>query len=227
MLTKLLFNFSAVPPKEQTPEVVDQCFPNPCGPNGVCYPSTGGSFVCSCTPGYFGTPCRPECTVDPDCPMNKACYKQKCVDPCPGVCGVNSECSVVSHSPKCSCRDGYTGDSFSRCYPKGKSTFVVSYCKNAKLLAYWVLRFILPCFLPRNTVPVNYLSNQNNPPRNQWSPHVLPWCRAALLAALTPNALSRLVSVNAHVCRVTKVCLTVPVPLNASPTAIVLQKRRA
>ena len=104
----------------------DPCYPNPCGINGNCRPSTGGSFVCSCAPGYFGTPCRPECSRNTDCPMDRTCLNQKCVDPCPGVCGVNAECTVVSRSPICRCRDGYTGNPFSRCYVEGKWSFYMS-----------------------------------------------------------------------------------------------------
>lgn len=39
----------------------------------------------------------------------------KCINPCEGVCGFNSECKVVSHSPICLCKHGYTGDPFFGC----------------------------------------------------------------------------------------------------------------
>lgn len=42
---------------------------------------------------------------------------QRCSDPCPGTCGLNTNCDVINHSPICSCRERYTGDPFSRCYP--------------------------------------------------------------------------------------------------------------
>ncbi|KAF2350556.1 EGF-like domain [Trinorchestia longiramus] len=103
------------PPYEPTPEP-DLCQPNPCGPNGICTASVAGSFVCSCAPGYLGTPCRPECILPTDCPMNEDCRNQKCVDPCPGTCGLDAICSVIGHAPICRCRDGFTGDPFSRCY---------------------------------------------------------------------------------------------------------------
>ncbi|XP_047739044.1 uncharacterized protein LOC108675679 isoform X2 [Hyalella azteca] len=104
-----------LPTREPTPEP-NPCYPNPCGPNGLCSPSVGGSFVCSCAPGYLGTPCRPECTSPTDCPMNEDCRNLKCVDPCPGTCGIDAICSVIGHAPICRCREGFTGDPFSRCY---------------------------------------------------------------------------------------------------------------
>lgn len=39
----------------------------------------------------------------------------KCVNPCEGVCGINAECKVVSHSPICLCAHGYVGDPFFGC----------------------------------------------------------------------------------------------------------------
>ena len=75
--------------------------------------------VCSCLPDYIGTPptCRPECTTNSECLFDKACVNRKCVDPCPGTCGSNAECRVISHSPVCSCKSGFTGNAFTRCYP--------------------------------------------------------------------------------------------------------------
>lgn len=75
--------------------------------------------ICSCLPNYVGSPpgCRPECVVSSECPSNKACINNKCSDPCQGTCGLNTRCSVINHSPICSCTSGYTGDPFTRCYP--------------------------------------------------------------------------------------------------------------
>jgi len=39
----------------------------------------------------------------------------KCKDPCPGTCGLNAQCNVVSHSPQCYCYPGYIGDPFTQC----------------------------------------------------------------------------------------------------------------
>lgn len=94
------------------------CHPSPCGANSQCR-EVNGQAVCSCSPTYVGSPpnCRPECVTSNECPTNKACINQKCTDPCPGTCGQGANCQVVHHSPICSCRSGFTGDPFTRCYP--------------------------------------------------------------------------------------------------------------
>jgi len=69
-------------------------------------------------PNYHGNPydgCRPECIGNSECQMNKACIKNKCVDPCPGTCGFEALCSVINHIPICSCPQGLTGDAFRQC----------------------------------------------------------------------------------------------------------------
>lgn len=49
---------------------------------------------------------------------------QRCVDPCPGSCGLNTECTVINHTPSCRCDIHYTGDPFQGCTPvQGKYTF--------------------------------------------------------------------------------------------------------
>lgn len=93
----------------------DPCNPSPCGSNAVC--SNG---VCSCNPNYHGDPyagCRPECVLSNDCPRDKACIKNRCVDPCPGTCGHNAVCTVSNHIPMCSCNRGFTGNAFVICSP--------------------------------------------------------------------------------------------------------------
>lgn len=105
-------------------EIVNPCIPSPCGPNSQCK-DIGGIPSCSCLPDYLGNApnCRPECSINPECATSLACINQKCVDPCPGSCGINAECRVVNHIPTCLCADGYTGDPFSSCYlkPIGKN----------------------------------------------------------------------------------------------------------
>lgn len=93
------------------------CNPSPCGPNSQCR-EVNGQAVCSCLPNYSGSPpgCRPECTLNSECALNKACISQKCQDPCPGTCGLNAKCQVINHSPICSCNPGHTGDPFTRCF---------------------------------------------------------------------------------------------------------------
>lgn len=98
-------------------EYVNPCQPSPCGPNSQCR-EVNEQAVCSCLPEYVGSPpmCRPECTSSTECSLDKACVNQKCQDPCPGVCGLQAICNVRNHVPLCSCKNGYTGDPFTRCY---------------------------------------------------------------------------------------------------------------
>ncbi|KAG7155061.1 Neurogenic locus Notch protein-like 4, partial [Homarus americanus] len=104
------------PPTPEAPP----CEPNPCGPNSECRPTAHNKdHVCSCLPGFFGSPCRRlQCTINSDCPPSKACVNFMCVNPCPGSCGLEALCSVVAHNPICRCPDGLTGDPFNRCYQK-------------------------------------------------------------------------------------------------------------
>ena len=108
------FIFFPVPPRV---EPIDPCNPSPCGSNAVCNRQRNAGS-CQCIPEYFGDPyvaCRPECVVHSDCPSNKACQRNKCIDPCPGTCGINAECQVRSHSPTCTCIPNYIGDPFTAC----------------------------------------------------------------------------------------------------------------
>lgn len=118
--------FSACYPiREEPKQPQNPCIPTPCGPNADCK-IINESPVCSCLPSYFGTPpnCRPECTINPECPANRACIHQKCVDPCEGSCGFDTQCSVINHTPSCRCNDQYTGDPFRGCTPiQGKYNF--------------------------------------------------------------------------------------------------------
>jgi len=93
----------------------DPCNPSPCGSNAQC--SNG---ICTCIPEYQGDPyqaCRPECVLNTDCSRDKACVRNKCIDPCPGTCGQNARCDVYNHIPMCSCPTGMTGNAFANCIP--------------------------------------------------------------------------------------------------------------
>ena len=92
------------------------CNPSPCGLNSQCQ-VVSGQARCSCQPNMIGTApdCRPECTQSSDCSSDRACINQKCVDPCPGSCSLNSDCRVVNHTPACRCKADYTGNGFSNC----------------------------------------------------------------------------------------------------------------
>lgn len=91
-------------------EPTNPCQPSPCGPNSECREHDNRA-VCSCANGMLGAPpnCRPECVIHEDCPSNRACQNQKCVDPCIGSCGWSARCTVQNHKPICSCIEGYEG----------------------------------------------------------------------------------------------------------------------
>lgn len=103
-----------VPQQEEPPK---PCQPSPCGPNAECI-ERNGAAACKCIDEYQGNPyegCRPECVLSSDCPTDKTCIRNKCQDPCPGICGLNAQCYAVNHVPNCVCNDGYTGDPFASC----------------------------------------------------------------------------------------------------------------
>ena len=98
-------------------EVIEPCNPSPCGINAECT-ERGTAASCACIRDYIGNPyieCKPECVVNPECPRDKACVNQHCVDPCPGVCGAHATCYVTNHVPLCRCDPGFTGDAFVSC----------------------------------------------------------------------------------------------------------------
>lgn len=109
------------------------CNPPPCGLNAQCQ-AVGGVAQCACLAGMIGSVpnCRPECVISSDCPSKEACVNRKCVDPCPGTCGANSECRVVNHAPSCSCRDGFTGNAFADCRPVQAVGKIISNISNSR-----------------------------------------------------------------------------------------------
>lgn len=98
---------------------IDPCHPSPCGPNAKCRP-VGDSPSCSCLREFIGSPpnCKPECISNAECSNQLACINQKCKDPCPGLCGSNAGCRVISHTAMCICNVGYFGDPFTQCQLK-------------------------------------------------------------------------------------------------------------
>lgn len=109
----ICFNFLERPAIQES---TNPCIPTPCGSNSECR-VIGTQAACSCLPNYIGRApnCRPECTVNTECPSNLACIKERCKDPCPGSCGPYTTCIVINHSPNCQCERGYTGDPFASC----------------------------------------------------------------------------------------------------------------
>lgn len=104
------------------------CTPSPCGSNAICK-ERDNAGSCTCASGYLGNPyegCRPECSVNTDCPSNRICQQNKCQDPCPGTCGVNAECQTVNHAPICTCLSGFTGNPFQNCVVI-KRKYIITY----------------------------------------------------------------------------------------------------
>lgn len=96
-------------------DVLDKCNPSPCGTNAIC-----NDGICTCIEEHQGDPyvgCRPECVLSIDCPKDKACVRNKCVDPCENTCAVTAVCEVINHVPMCSCPQGKTGNAFYSCNP--------------------------------------------------------------------------------------------------------------
>lgn len=98
-------------------EPINPCYPSPCGPNSQCR-AQNDQAVCTCISNYIGRApnCRPECSMNQECPQNLACINQRCQSPCsPSSCGLNAECYVINHLKMCTCPNGYTGDPFRSC----------------------------------------------------------------------------------------------------------------
>lgn len=132
-------------------ESINPCHPGPCGPHSQCR-AFNGHAVCSCTQNYIGSPpnCRPECMVSSDCGQNTACMNQKCVDPCPGTCGMNAQCKVINHNPICSCTTGYSGDPFVRCViEESKHLYSFLY------VLYFIFSYVLFYFFPLHVLMFN------------------------------------------------------------------------
>lgn len=111
--------------------IQDPCNPSPCGANAEC-----NNGICTCFPEYQGDPyrgCRPECVLNTDCPRERACVRNKCIDPCIGTCGQNALCTVYNHIPMCSCNPGFTGNAFILC-TEVKGTFALFYDLFNKLI---------------------------------------------------------------------------------------------
>ena len=143
-------------------EVIEPCNPSPCGINAECT-ERGTAASCACIRDYIGNPyieCKPECVVNPECPRDKACVNQHCVDPCPGVCGAHATCYVTNHVPLCRCDPGFTGDAFVSCRRITTRKFLfwvwfglVLCCFSAILTSTW---------MPNQNVTIKLITNIDN-----------------------------------------------------------------
>lgn len=90
--------------------------PNICGPFSNCT-ILKNTVICLCQYGYTGTPpnCKPDCVINSECAPNKACVKNRCINPCSNLCAPNSHCRVINHKATCICKPGFTGDPMKRC----------------------------------------------------------------------------------------------------------------
>lgn len=110
-----MLHFIIVPTIQDTPK--NPCVPSPCGPFSQCRDDNNNLAICSCLPNYFGSPpnCKPECSINADCPNDLSCQNQQCKNPCLGSCGYSAECVVSNHNANCFCPVGTTGDPFKSC----------------------------------------------------------------------------------------------------------------
>lgn len=121
------------------------CLPSPCG-NSECGEYDGHVAICNPCIGedaIYNPACRPECLTDADCSFNKACLNQACTDPCPGSCGINAFCTVVLHTPACSCPEGFIGNPFEQCVLNRKYL-------HSKLIIFYADVCFLISKLPRS-----------------------------------------------------------------------------
>lgn len=85
---------------------------------------------------------------------NKACIREKCMDPCPGSCGLDAHCSVMNHIPSCICPEGFIGDPFTNCQrnpqPRKSST------ANLKVTRFKYELQILQRKIPFMAIPVTH-----------------------------------------------------------------------
>lgn len=130
-----------------TEEPINPCTPSPCGANAVCT-ERNGAGACSCIQDYQGNPyegCRPECVLSSDCPTDRACVRNKCQDPCPGVCAQFAQCTVVNHIPTCTCPQGYVGNPFVSCAVQQTPGKYI-YCRGIIICLYsfykWVCNIV-------------------------------------------------------------------------------------
>lgn len=97
--------------------------------NAECY-GHNHRIACKCPPGYVGNPfdrCEHvECHADNDCPNNKACIQDHCVNPCSYLgdppCAQNAICYVQNHIAGCRCPEQLPmGNPYSYCLPRAPS----------------------------------------------------------------------------------------------------------
>lgn len=61
-----------------------------------------------------------ECYADDDCPFDRTCRNERCVNPCvnPNPCGHGAFCYAERHQPVCKCPASFTGSPLIKCIPR-------------------------------------------------------------------------------------------------------------
>lgn len=61
-----------------------------------------------------------DCYTDDDCPFDRTCRNERCVNPCynPNPCGEGAFCFAENHKSVCKCPGGYTGSPLIQCIPR-------------------------------------------------------------------------------------------------------------
>lgn len=95
---------------------------NPCAPSAECFVNNNRA-ECRCLSGYRGNPYE-QCNVigcrsNSDCPTDKSCENQLCVNPCvySNPCSTRAECVSQNHIAVCRCPDGLIGNPLVECKP--------------------------------------------------------------------------------------------------------------
>jgi len=97
---------------------------DPCASNAECY-GDNHRASCRCPSGYSGNPfsrCeRAECRIDTDCPNDKTCLENRCINPCSNnpPCAQNAICLAQNHAAACLCPESLPeGSPITYCLPR-------------------------------------------------------------------------------------------------------------
>lgn len=113
---------------------------NPCARNANCFMRTHEQ-ECRCAEGFRGNPlveCRAiECMSNNDCPNDKRCLNEQCVNPCiyENNCALKAECIPQDHKSLCKCLPGFIGNPYVNCAPEPKYECVIDSDCSSNTLA--------------------------------------------------------------------------------------------
>lgn len=71
-----------------------------------------------------------DCYTDDDCPFDRTCRNERCVNPCynPSPCGRSALCFPENHQAICKCPAGYDGSALIACIPRKYQLNSFIYC---------------------------------------------------------------------------------------------------